>query len=76
MALRRHIILTATLALITLTTHAWAQCTSQQIGTITFHNCYNGVSGTSHRTGDTTFHNFGRQLGTSQQIKGTMFYNW
>ena len=60
MALRRHIILTATLALITLTTHAWAQCTSQLIGTITFHYCNNGVSGTSHQIGDTD--NFRREV--------------
>ena len=76
MALRRHIILTATLALITLTTHAWAQCTSQLIGTITFHYCNNGVSGTSHQIGDTTFYNFGGKSGTSHQIGDTTFHNF
>ncbi len=76
MVLRRHIILTATLALITLTTHAWAQCTSQLIGTITFHYCNNGVSGTSYQIGDTTFHNFGGKSGTSHQIGDTTFHNF
>lgn len=54
---------------------SWAQCTSQTLGSTTFHNCTNGNSGTSQTIGSTTFHNLGGKSVTSQNIGGTTFYN-
>ena len=76
MAFRRYIILVAALALTTLATQTRALCTSQQIGTITFHNCDDRHSGTSQQIGGTAYHNFGGQMGTSQQIGGTTYHNF
>ena len=63
-------------ASVLVTGNAFANCTSNTIGSTTFYNCNNGVSGTSNTIGGTTFHNFSDgSSATSNTIGGTTYHN-
>lgn len=75
MAFRNAIPLTAALAALLLAAGARADCTSQTIGSTTFHHCDDGTSGTSQRVGSTTFHHLDGESGTSQRVGETVFHH-